>query len=332
MPKFPKVSRPHIINRKGEAFFRSAISDLAEVRRISEGDFGIDFEIELTFGGEARGNLTRIQLKTHKLAFINRDNFVSESIKQETCWYWLELPTPVFLMVADLDRKKIYWANAKSQMQNRMEDIKSRKTIGLLVPIENNLIADPNLFIANILYECEKIIRQNLIPGFLFISKRFFEELPNKLKLDHFMFEEEPGNAEIYLTQLLAVRNAFHLDNTKVKPFSYWLNRSRQQYGDGELLSYGVQEEMLIELLPYYIENLRVIKDYFKITSDTHIHYRDEQGLPISMIQETFLEVWEALNMFIESSLGNSSLNEKVKEKITNHFRYKSKKLILDDD
>lgn len=335
MPKFPKVSKAHIINRKGEAFFRSTISDFAEVRRINEGDFGIDFEIELTCGGEACGNLARIQLKTHELAFINRNNFISESIKQETCWYWLEIPTPVFLVVADLGRKKIYWANAKSQVQNRIGDMKSRKTIKLLAPIKNNLIADPNFFIASVLYECEKILRQNLIPGYLFISKRFFEEMPNKLELDHFMFEEEPANSEIYLTQLLAVRNAFHLDNTKVKPFVYWLNRSRQLYGDGELLAYGVQEEMLIELLPYYIESLRVIKDYLGITGDTRVLYRDEQGLPISMIQEAFLELWESLDVFIESFLKSSSLNEKVKENIKNNFIYKSKKnnkLILDDD
>ena len=323
MPKYPKVSRSHTINREGEAFFRRIVSHLAEVRRISEGDYGIDFEIELAFSGEARGNLARIQLKTHRLAFIMRNNFISESIKKETCWYWLELPTPVFLVVVDLNRKQIYWENAKIQVQNRIKDLKSRKTIKLRVPIKNNLSTDSFFFFANILYENEKILRQNLIPGFLFIAKRFFEELPNKLELDHFMFEEEPGNSEIYLTQLLAIRNAFHFNNTNIKPFRYWLNRSRQLYGHAELMSYGVQEEMLIELLPYYLESLRSIRAYIKSPDDPHVHYIDADGFPISMIQETFLEVWESANVFIESFLKNSSLNEKVKEEIETQFRYK---------
>lgn len=105
------------------------------MREVSERDYGVDAYIEIaTSAGDVTGNLVSIQLKgTDKIELKDNEGggkiARSPPIKTTTANYWLNLPVPVFLFVADLSCEKIYYASVEEGIRNQFEKLSKQQTI-----------------------------------------------------------------------------------------------------------------------------------------------------------------------------------------------------------
>jgi hypothetical protein len=86
------------------------------VREVSERDYGIDCYIEVaSIDGDITGELISAQLKGgDQLDWkekIGQWCARRPAVKSSTAKYWLDLPCPVFLLVADLAAEEVYYGS-----------------------------------------------------------------------------------------------------------------------------------------------------------------------------------------------------------------------------
>ena len=117
------------------------------VREVSERDYGIDAYIEVTTpaGGMLTGSLISIQVKgvTSKLDWKKTESGVKTarrpSIKTTTASYWLYLPVPVFLFVAELSSCKIHYVSVKESIRSQFENLSKQDSLTFKPFDESNI-------------------------------------------------------------------------------------------------------------------------------------------------------------------------------------------------
>ena len=134
--KFPKRPEAHVTEAQSWRLLqRLAPKKEWIVREVSERDYGIDAYIELVSkSGDITGELMSVQLKAeHKIEWKRPDGggrvAKSPAVKTTTAAYWLRLPVPVFLFVADLSAKNIYFVPVQEQIRKHFDLVESQKTI-----------------------------------------------------------------------------------------------------------------------------------------------------------------------------------------------------------
>jgi len=133
--KFPKRSEEHKIEAASWRLLQELAPDEWIVREVSERDYGIDAYIEVTTpAGDVTGNLISIQVKgVDKLDWKETESGVktarSPSIKTTTASYWLYLPVPVFLFVAELSSRKIYYVSVKESIRSQFENLSKQDSL-----------------------------------------------------------------------------------------------------------------------------------------------------------------------------------------------------------
>ena len=113
--KLPKRPETHVTEAESWRLLQSTAPKEWIVREVTERDYGIDAYIELASkDGHITGQLMSVQLKGVKgLGWKDSKGIRSArspQIKTTTANYWLLLPVPVFLFVADLEKGDVYYA------------------------------------------------------------------------------------------------------------------------------------------------------------------------------------------------------------------------------
>lgn len=135
MNGFPKRTDTHIKETDSWKILRNNIPSEWLIREVSERDYGIDCYIELVnTDKEVTGDLLSGQLKgTERLDWLVGDDGTKEAtfsgIKAETIHYWMNLPVPVFLFVADLTERTLYFAPVKQQVRRQYRNYLNQKSI-----------------------------------------------------------------------------------------------------------------------------------------------------------------------------------------------------------
>lgn len=143
--KFPKRSATHKIEAASWRLLQELAPDEWIVREVSERDYGIDAYIEIvTSSGEVTGNLVSIQLKgVQELDWKTGESGIksarSPSIKTTTANYWLNLPVPVFLFVAELSTRKIYYVSVEEGIRSQFENLSKQDSITFKLMDELNI-------------------------------------------------------------------------------------------------------------------------------------------------------------------------------------------------
>jgi hypothetical protein len=133
--KFPERSTTHKIEAASWRLLQELAPEEWIVREVSERDYGVDAYIEVTKPtGEVTGNLISIQLKAKdELEWMEQEAGIrtarSPSIKTKTANYWLHLPVPVFLFVADLTSKKIYYVSVEEEIRSQFNNLANQDSI-----------------------------------------------------------------------------------------------------------------------------------------------------------------------------------------------------------
>nr|MBC8218414.1 DUF4365 domain-containing protein [Planctomycetota bacterium] len=123
--KFPKRSDTHIKESDSWKILKSRCPAEWIIREVSERDYGIDCYIELVNrDNEVTGDLLSVQLKgtdNIKWRVINEEmkEATFSGLAAETIHYWMNLSVPVFLFVADLNSRNVYFAPVKKQVRSQ---------------------------------------------------------------------------------------------------------------------------------------------------------------------------------------------------------------------
>jgi hypothetical protein len=133
--RFPERTDTHVTEAESWRLLQNLAPKEWIVREVSERDYGIDAYIELVSkGGQITGELMSAQLKgVQEIDWKPSDGGFrvarSPSVKTTTAAYWLGLPVPVFLLVADLSAGNIYFVAVKEGIRRRFEKLESQDTI-----------------------------------------------------------------------------------------------------------------------------------------------------------------------------------------------------------
>jgi hypothetical protein len=132
--KLPKRPETHVIEAESWRLLQAIAPREWIVREVSERDYGIDAYIELASKhGHVTGHLMSAQLKATKgINWKEKDGVRharSPQIQSATANYWLRLPVPVFLFVADLSAEDIYYVPAQEGIRAQFGNLDKQDSI-----------------------------------------------------------------------------------------------------------------------------------------------------------------------------------------------------------
>ena len=239
--KFPERTDTHITEAESWRLLQSLAPKEWIVREVSERDYGIDAYIELVSnGGQVTGQLMSVQLKG--MQEIKWGSAVggsrvarSPSVKTTTAAYWLGLPVPVFLFVADLSSGNIHFAAVKEDIRRQFDKLDSQQTISLKLAERFDLKSKRGLEQLRWLYARERQHEQftfhvtNLISQ-VNVFGEFIQENQNR---DIFMEVETERHLQFRALYESCRMASLYLDNEwLVEPLSELYENDRKEWKD----------------------------------------------------------------------------------------------------
>jgi len=147
--KLPKSPPEHISERESWKILDNCLPSEWILRDVTGRDYGIDCYIELVNkDNEITGNLISVQLKSNnelewkKRRGSSRESALFSGIKIATVNYWMKLPVPTFLCIAELKSKSIYFATIENQVRKRYNLFNRQKTFSFYLDKHFNLSRD----------------------------------------------------------------------------------------------------------------------------------------------------------------------------------------------
>jgi len=130
--QYPVRHSTHTIESKSWNILGIEAPDEWVVREVTERDYGIDSYIEIANQlNQITGEIFSAQLKGKEQINWKADgSALFSGIKQSTINYWMGLPMPVFLFVADLSDSKIYFCAVRQQVRSNYEAFTQQKSFG----------------------------------------------------------------------------------------------------------------------------------------------------------------------------------------------------------
>jgi len=134
--KFPKRTESHVVETTSWKILQAATPPEWIIRDVTQRDYGIDCYIELpSKDGDITGDLLVAQLKgvDHLKWSPDKDRghvATFSGIEQATVNYWMNLPVPVFLFVAEVSSCNLFLAAVKEQVRNRYDEFRKQKSFG----------------------------------------------------------------------------------------------------------------------------------------------------------------------------------------------------------
>lgn len=132
---------------------QGAIPEEWILRHVTERDYGIDAYVELvTPKGEVMGDLVSIQLRGTESSppeWKEKNGqrlFDHTGTSTSTVAYWMRLPVPVFLFVADVEAKRVWFADVKSQVRRRYNEFAEQKTFTFEMYEQNEMGPSEGVF------------------------------------------------------------------------------------------------------------------------------------------------------------------------------------------
>jgi hypothetical protein len=159
----PRRPEAHVIETASWRLLQSLAPEEWIVREVSERDYGIDAYIELlSRDREITGDLMSVQLKGQK--WINwtesdgRDRVArSPAVKTATASYWHRFPVPVFLFVADLATKNIYFAPLQEHIRKGFGRLCTQQSVTFPLYDGHDLKSKSGLRLLRYLYDRERM-------------------------------------------------------------------------------------------------------------------------------------------------------------------------------
>ena len=155
--RFPKRSSTHFTEAEANKKLMQLAPKNWVVREVTERDYGIDYYVEIfSKNNELTGDLCSIQLKGTQGLNWGDEKAKFSGIKTSTANYWLGLPVPVFLLVADLSEDDIYYVSVKTHLKKQFIKLSNQDTVSLPLNKKLNLKSIEGKAYLHALYHREK--------------------------------------------------------------------------------------------------------------------------------------------------------------------------------
>jgi hypothetical protein len=302
--KLPCRPEEHIIETESWKILQNCLPSEWILRDITGRDYGIDCYIELVNNkNELTGDLVSIQLKGKKelkwqKASKSKNNvsFLS-GIKTSTINYWMNLPVPTFLCVAELSSKKLYFSPIKFHVRRNYKKLLNQKTLSFKIDDRYEMTNEMGLqlFLAFYLLEKTHSVFTYKFTTLLINSRQFADFIAENYGRDSFLGVEpdvELRLLQMYLTCKFVAD--FLMIEWTVTPLSKAYEEDRKTWKDSfyhlHELTLSKLLFQLLQILPELIEKVRKIvlekeKDYW-IQKDTVLFYFCEQKEIDDIIKE----------------------------------------------
>src|SRR6266542_2051808 len=161
--RFPQRTDSHITETESWRILQELAPREWIFREVSERDYCIDTYIEVTTAdGDITGKLVSIQLKgVEKIEWtVETDTSktaLSPPIKTSTVLYWLNLPIPVCLVVADVSTRNIYFLSVKPLIRSQFAKPGKQETMTLRLLDALNLRSKAGLTLFDWLLNRERL-------------------------------------------------------------------------------------------------------------------------------------------------------------------------------
>lgn len=231
----PKRPTSHRRGDRAVALARLALPEPWIVRE-QGADYGIDLEVELA-SDEVTGRLFKCQVKGHKRIAWTASGTHLERVKPSTAQYWQVLRVPVVLLLVDLERETVYWAEADSRETSANSNV--------LVSREKLLPRSSHELERHVIDWIDNDIYRRVVWGVPLLAKRLKGRL-EACGYDSFLplsSEEIEETRDVYESLALLAR-AVGLNSASMIPWSLWTARSRKLWGDIEDLCWGTHDEI----------------------------------------------------------------------------------------
>jgi len=248
--QLPHRSKQHVSGERGPAILKLRLPTNWIVREQPTSDYGVDVEVELA-SDRVTGILCKGQVKSKTPVAWRQDATFCEVVGESKLLYWQILPLPVVLFLVDNTTEEAFWAPVCSS-----------------APAEvlrgDSLTIERRMKLPETADALERHIR-----GYVHYTaaKRALYRLPGTLERwqqrlestggDFFLPVDEEFYREAFefFDELLTLREAVGLSNGDILPWVIWTERSQLFFpDDGQLLHYGVYDELVTYLRPFVEE------------------------------------------------------------------------------
>ena len=303
--RFPKRTDEHIRESAAWRVLQSKAPSEWIIREVTERDYGVDAYVELaTSSGNISGDLCSVQLKgcgtIHWKGGPESETKRARSrgIKKSTLRYLMNLPVPVFLVVADLSTNKVYFTPIKKGVRDQYAKFcdKKQKSISFELQSFCELGTQLGDLCFRVLYEREKTFGQFLdcLRELILHCREYYEFIVCTQGFDCFLCVEDDEQLtmlHIYRSCLLASR--FLGLDWNVTDLAEALKKDRENWKDSScLLHHMTLSQLLKELEPVFIEIIhkaqtlvtKQMKDYLAKTD--YILYRSCEDINVEQLKK----------------------------------------------
>jgi len=286
--KLPRRPKAHIIQTASWKVLEQATPPEWLLRQATERDYGIDCYLEIVWrDNELTGDLCSIQLKGREAidwgvesGRLGRESVIS-GVKKTTVNYWMSLPVPVFLMVAEISTGRLYFAPVKEQVRTRYAAYLAEDAATFGFTLYSGITLDPAsagvVMLAYYLKERAFAHFASYLRGLLIHAKDYYEFILSNQGLDCFL-DVEPDDImlliHIYQTceflsqfvgvdwQVISLADAFREDADTWK----------ESYG---ILHNMTLDRILREMQPVFASVLRETKSLVSEAQSAYWEHED---------------------------------------------------------
>jgi hypothetical protein len=239
--RFPERTDTHVTESESWRLLQSLAPKEWIVREVSERDYGIDAYIELVSeAGQITGQLMSAQLKgTQDLKWESSDDGLrvarSPSVKTATAAYWLGLPVPVFLFVADLSARNVHFIAVKEEIRTQFANLESQKTITFKLADRFDIKSKEGLELLRWLYVRERLHEQFAfhITNLISQANVFGDFIRENQNRDIFMEVDVERHLQFRALYVSCRMASLYLENDwAVEPLSELYKRDREEWKD----------------------------------------------------------------------------------------------------
>jgi hypothetical protein len=239
--RFPERSDTHVAEAESWRLLQGLAPKEWIVREVSERDYGIDAYIELVSkDGQITGHLLSAQLKgVRKIDWKSPHDGLraarSPSVKTTTAAYWLGLPVPVFLLVADQSSRDIYFVAVKEGIRAQFDKLNSQDNVSFKLADKLSLKSKGGVGLLRWLYERERLHEQFSfhITNLINQADVFVDFIQANQNRDSFMEVEAERHLQFRaLYESCRMTSLYLMNEWTVEPLNHLYRKDRREWKD----------------------------------------------------------------------------------------------------
>jgi len=272
--KFPKRTVSHISESASWKILQNTLPAEWIIREVTERDYGVDCYVEIVWkNNEITGDLCSIQLKScNQIKWSSKKTKLGSKttlsgIKKSTINYWMNLPVPVFLMLAETSTGNLFFAPVKGQIRSQYPAYldNKHKTLGFSFYSDYAMGSEIGKYIFIAHYFKEKSFDQfsNYLTSLLIHLNEYYDFIIENQDRDCFLeVEEERQLLMVHIYRTCQFLSQFFGVEWKVIELGEAYKKDRETWKESYCMMHEMTlDKILKDLQPVYIDILEAARD-----------------------------------------------------------------------